>query len=101
MVDRKQIAIDFAKSLNYPEINKIILYGSVVRGDDTDESDIDVLIITDDKKRIANKVYSKVADLLLEMEEYVSAKILSNNDYNRVKNTHFISTVEKEGIVIG
>jgi len=101
MVDRKQLAIDFAKSLNHLEINKIILYGSVVRGDDTKESDIDILIITEDRKKIQDKVYSKVADILLEMEEHVSAKILTNKDYNRVKNTHFISTVEKEGIIIG
>jgi predicted nucleotidyltransferase len=100
-MDRKQLAIDFAKSLDYPEIRKIILYGSVVRGDDTEDSDIDILIITDDKKKIEDKVYYQVADMLLEMEEYVSAKILTNNDYKRVKNTHFISTVEKEGIVIG
>ena len=31
MVDRKKIAIDFAKSLDYPEIEKIILFGSVAR----------------------------------------------------------------------
>ena len=27
MIDRKQIAIDFVKSLNHPEIEKIILFG--------------------------------------------------------------------------
>ena len=30
MIDRKQVAIDFVKSLNHLEIKKIILYGSVV-----------------------------------------------------------------------
>ena len=44
MVDKKQLAIDFAKSLNHPEIEKIILFGSVARGDDREESDIDILI---------------------------------------------------------
>jgi hypothetical protein len=27
-MNRKQLAIDFAKSLNHPEIEKIILFGS-------------------------------------------------------------------------
>jgi len=45
-MNRKQLAIDFAKSLNHPEIEKIILFGSVARGDDTEDSDIDILIIT-------------------------------------------------------
>ena len=31
-MDRKQLAIDFAKSLNHSEIEKIILYGSVAHG---------------------------------------------------------------------
>lgn len=40
MVDRKQVAIDLAKSLNHPEIEKIILFLSVARGEDTSESGI-------------------------------------------------------------
>ena len=100
-MDRKELAIKFAKSLDYPEIRKIILYGSVVREEDTEDSDIDILVITDNRKEIEDRVYSQVANILLEMEGYVSAKILTNDDYNRVKHTHFISTIEKEGIVIG
>jgi len=45
MVDRKQLAIDFANSLNSLEIEKIILFGSVARGEDEKDSDIDLLII--------------------------------------------------------
>ncbi|MDR2544075.1 MAG: nucleotidyltransferase domain-containing protein [Methanobrevibacter sp.] len=99
-MNRKEIAIDFANSLNLPEIEKIILYGSVVRDEDNNDSDIDILIITSDKRKIKHAVYSKVTDILLEMEEYVSAKILTIKDYNSIKNTHFISTVEREGIII-
>ncbi|MDR3291387.1 MAG: nucleotidyltransferase domain-containing protein [Methanobrevibacter sp.] len=100
-MNRKEIAIEFAKSLNFPEIKKIILYGSVARDEDDENSDIDILIITADKNKIKHTVYEKVTDILLELEEYVSAKILTTNDYEHVKNTHFISVVEKEGIVIG
>lgn len=39
-MNRKQIAKDFSRSINYPEIEEIILFGSVARGDDTDDSDI-------------------------------------------------------------
>ncbi|MDR0912700.1 MAG: hypothetical protein LBM96_08910, partial [Methanobrevibacter sp.] len=31
-MDRKQIAIDFAKSLNHSEIERIVSFGSVARG---------------------------------------------------------------------
>ena len=39
-MNRKQIAEEFSKSIDYPEIDKIILLGSVARGEDTEESDI-------------------------------------------------------------
>jgi predicted nucleotidyltransferase len=55
-MNRKEIAFDFAKSLNHSEIEKIILFGSVARGDDNNNSDIDILIITnkesDEKKKL-------------------------------------------------
>ena len=64
MVNRKQIAIDFANSLNHPEIEKIILFGSVAREEDTEESDIDILIITKsgDEFQIKDDVYTKVME---------------------------------------
>ena len=37
-MNRKQIAEEF--SIDYPEIDRIILFGSVARGEDTEESDI-------------------------------------------------------------
>jgi predicted nucleotidyltransferase len=100
-MNRKEIAINFANSLKFSEIDKIILYGSVVRGDDKDDSDIDILIITSNRDKIKRVVYRKVTDILLELEEYISAKILSLDDYKNIKDTHFMSIVEKEGIIIG
>jgi predicted nucleotidyltransferase len=100
-VNKKEIATDFAKSLNYPEIKKIILFGSVARDEDNHDSDIDILIITTDREKISHNVYKKVSDIFLDLEEYVSAKIITIDDYEEVKNTHFISTVEKEGIILG
>ncbi|MDR0912725.1 MAG: nucleotidyltransferase domain-containing protein [Methanobrevibacter sp.] len=100
-MNKKDVAIKFANSLNFPEIKKIILYGSVARNEDTENSDIDILIITSDKKKIKHAVYRKVTDILIEFEEYISAKILKIEDYKQIKQTHFISTVEKEGVLIG
>lgn len=100
-MDRLDIARDFAHSIDFPEVQLIILYGSVARHEDTTGSDIDILIISSDKDKIKDKIYSKVVDFLLDFGEDISAKIISSSDYNRVKDTHFISTVEKEGIILG
>jgi len=104
MVDRKQLAIDFANSLNHPEIEKIILFGSVAREEDTKESDIDILIITakkEDKIKIKDDIYSKVMEIVYKHMEYISAKIIPKDHYKKYKDFSFYSTVNKEGIVIG
>ena len=104
MVDRKQLAIDFAKSLNHPEIEKIILFGSVARGEDTDESDIDILIITkniNDDLKIEDDVYDKVWDILLETMVRISVKMRTIEHYETYKNFTFYSNVEKDGVLIG
>ncbi|MDR2966539.1 MAG: nucleotidyltransferase domain-containing protein [Methanobacteriaceae archaeon] len=101
-MDRKQLAIDFAKSLNHPEIEKIILFGSVARGDDTKDSDIDILIIATNKtKKLKKDVYSKASDILLETMEDISVKINPVEHYQKYKDMPFYSNIRKEGVVIG
>ena len=100
MINRKQLAIDFAQSLNHPEIEKIILFGSVARGEDSEDSDIDILIITNDKSKIADEVYFKVGEIILELGEYLSVKIMRKDNYEKVKDSYILSTIEKEGILI-
>ena len=103
-MNRKQIAIDFAKSLNYSEIEKIILLGSVARGDDNEHSDIDILIIIPNEKdesKIKDDIYTKVFNILITKGERISIKIRSNKYYNKYIHSSFLANVEREGIVIG
>ncbi|MDR1820022.1 MAG: nucleotidyltransferase domain-containing protein [Methanobrevibacter sp.] len=71
-MNRKEIAIYFANSLNFPEIEKIILYGSVARGEDNEESDIDILIVSKDRKKTKSKIYDFVTDFLFATEVLIS-----------------------------
>ena len=48
MNNRMEIAREFANAIKSDKIIRIILFGSVARGDDTEESDIDILIISND-----------------------------------------------------
>jgi len=80
---------------------KIILFGSVARGDDKEDSDIDIIIITTDEDTIEDEVYTKVMDFLIATKEYISAKIIPIEDFNRFKNFPFFMNVDKEGVVIG
>ncbi|WP_225370166.1 nucleotidyltransferase domain-containing protein [Methanobrevibacter arboriphilus] len=81
-------------------MKKIILFGSVARGEDTKDSDIDILIITNNKSKIIDDVYSKVGKIILELDEYLSVKIIRKNNYEQVKNSHIMTSIEKEGILI-
>jgi predicted nucleotidyltransferase len=102
-MNRKQIAIDFANSLNHDEIEKIILFGFVARGEDNEESDIDILIITkkeNDDIKIKRDIYNKVFNILMDMGERISIKMRHLNQYNSHLDFPFYVNVEKEGIVI-
>lgn len=100
-LDRKQIAINFSNSLDYPEIEEIILFGSVARGEDTKYSDIDLRIISSKKQITKNKIMEKVADTLLELGVYISVKVISKKEFENLENTHFISTIKREGVMLG
>ncbi|WP_407422873.1 nucleotidyltransferase domain-containing protein [Methanobrevibacter sp.] len=41
------MAHEFANAINSDKIVRIILFGSVARGEDTEYSDIDILIVSD------------------------------------------------------
>ncbi|MDR3291736.1 MAG: nucleotidyltransferase domain-containing protein [Methanobrevibacter sp.] len=103
-MDRKQIAIDFAKNLDHSEIEKILLFGSVARGDDNKDSDIDILIIIkniDDKLKIRDDIYSKVWDVLIRTGESISIKIKTIEHYNKYREFSFFSNVNNDGVIIG
>jgi predicted nucleotidyltransferase len=101
---RKQLAIDFAKSLDFDEIEKIILYGSVVRGEDNKDLDIDIVIITKNKGdeiKIDWKINQIAFDILLETGEFIAPMFFSKESFEKHKNLSFYSNVIEEGVVIG
>ena len=80
---------------------RIILYGSVARGEDTEESDVDILVLSRDKQKTREKVIERAVDLLLDTGTYISVKVITPGEFERLKHTHFISQIAEEGMVIG
>ena len=101
MTDKKQIAIDFAESINQSEIEKVILFSSALRNEIQKRFDIDIVVIAKDKYKVEEDIYSKARDIYLNEDEDISVILLSNEDYEYNKNSNFIANVEKEGILIG
>src|SRR3990172_10380179 len=83
------------------ELQEIELFGSKVRGDSDQESDIDILIIVKSKDwRIHEEICGLAADINLDYYCNSSPVIYSQEEYgkNRYFRTLLIQYIEREGI---
>lgn len=96
-----EIAKEFARSLKEVTAEKTILFGSVARGEDKADSDVDILIISNNKLKTKDKVIGKATAILLDKGVYISVKVISPHEFERLKNTHFIAQIMKDGVIIG
>ena len=82
----------------------IILYGSYARGDNTPNSDIDLLILLnkpevsrDDEKKVKYPLY----EIEFDTGTIISPLVLSKQDWeSRHKITPFYDNIGKEGIIL-
>lgn len=100
MNNRRLIAQEFADNIKSDNIQQIILFGSVARGDDTVDSDIDILIITLSEKEISNRVDDEVLNIISKYHEVISAHLMSTEIFNKTKHFSFLSNVLKEGVML-
>jgi uncharacterized protein len=101
-MNRLQIAKDFAQEAGrqYPQISKVILYGSVARGQDTKESDIDLIVLTKDDKRLVDKgINSLMADYIIETSEVPVPFVYSEDEYSH-KDNPFTREIAKDGRIL-
>ncbi len=85
-------------------IESIILFGSVARGESKEDSDVDVLVIWKGNKLEGWDVLEDIAmDILLEYGQLISIKIIYPQEYFGMLNigSSFIQNIKREGVVIG
>jgi predicted nucleotidyltransferase len=93
------------KDIFKTNLNKIILYGSFARGDESLESDVDYLILTrlsDDEIKDYNK---RIVDLSYKyLDNYnilFSFIVINSNQFDKYSDTlPFYNNIVKEGTVI-
>lgn len=100
MNNRFEIAREFANTIRSDDIVKIILFGSVARGDDNEESDIDILIIRADSDELSDEINSAAVDIILEKDEFISPHVMSEEHFNKTIDYPFLTNVLKEGVVL-
>ena len=102
----KSLLLEFQKRIPEsirPHIRQLILFGSTAREEDQPESDVDVLVLLDEKLRETEEVLREAAYQAMwvcDFQRLLSLKIVALADYeNRLaKGYSFYQNVEREGI---
>jgi len=79
------------------------LFGSKVRGDYSQDSDIDILIVlTERSKLLIDTLYEKLLDIELEYDSKISLTIFSQAEYQHNVNAHtpFVESLANEGVTL-
>ncbi len=86
-------------------LKKIILYGSYARGEQTEESDVDVALIIDDEAVNDEKKHDTMVDAVVEyeLEQGVTLSVvpISYGQYGQMRRIlPFLQNIDKDGIVL-
>lgn len=80
-------------------IRKIILFGSVAKGEAEEDSDIDVLIVANE---VSQKEISRISlQILMKCGEVISSIVEDEQQFEKNKDYTFHQIVLKEGVEIG
>lgn len=84
---------------------KIILYGSYARGDYSENSDIDIMVLTtltdSEIERVESKIYDLAFDFLMDYGVDISVVIKNENQFNYwLGALPFYNNVQREGMVL-
>lgn len=87
------------------KLSKVIVYGSYARGDYNENSDVDVMILTQlsesEIKKIASVIYDMAYDIELEKGIHISVVVKNEEQFEYwVDTLPFYRNVSKEGVEI-
>lgn len=100
-LNRKKIFQDFADRANErlgESLKRIILYGSVARGEDTEGSDIDVFAIVETKEDL-EMLRNLAFDFgVLENGVSISVQGKTEEEFDSFSSNSFLRNVERDGV---
>ena len=93
------------KDIMGSKLTKVIVYGSYARGDYTEDSDIDIMVLTTltDKEieQIETEIYDLAFDFLMDYGVDINVVIKNEKQFNYwLGALPFYNNVQKEGVVL-
>ena len=99
----EKIAFEFARRVSKIEkVVEVILFGSVARGEADRRSDIDILVVLDQKGKPKLEEHEEISEIALEVGREFDANIsliLSDREFSSM-DEYFVESVLSEGKVI-
>jgi len=89
------------KNLYQDRLEKIILYGSYARGEETTESDIDIAVVLSGnvkKGEEIDRIIDIITDINLKYDVLISIYPVSKDDYEHL-NSPILKNMRREGAV--
>ena len=99
----KNELIEGLKNIFKDNLENFILYGSVAKGTDTDESDIDIAIILKDAniQTLTNKLVDFTVELDLKYNKIFNVIDIDYNTFLKWENIlPFYKNIKKDGVVL-
>ena len=104
----KKMLTELAESLQKvygDKLKTIVLYGSVARGTQTDDSDIDIMVLidgnTDELRQYDDKLNDVSTDFSLKYLKVLSVVDISYQEYEDWRNlSPFYKNVSEEGVIL-
>ena len=87
------------------KLSKVIMYGSYARGDNNENSDVDIMVLTtlteDEIERIETTIFNLAFDFQMEYGLDISVILKNEEHFNRwLGALPFYNNIEKEGVLL-
>jgi len=85
------------------QLVEIKIFGSKVRGDCSQDSDIDILIVLKERSKwLIDTLYEKLLDIELEYDSKISLTIFSQSEYQHNLDVHtpFMESLANEAVAL-
>lgn len=76
---------------------RIVLYGSVARGQEREESDIDVFLVVK-TRHVKEKIYDIASDIGIKYGVYIAPLVRTEEEFHKLEDSTFTKEVTQSGI---